>query len=219
MKVLEKEKMEQVFSYVPPFRGILRAYKYNVIKKEAKMKTLTFRYGTMISGKTSDLLSEAKNCELRGQKAILCKPYINDKWSKIIEARTGNKKNVDIKINLDTNLSMLSWNGVRLILVDEAQFLSRKHVEELREITIKEQIPVICYGLKTNFRGELFEGSRALLEMADVIKEIRTQCWYCDLKATHVLRLKGGTKEVEVEMPGEMNYAPVCYKCWKEKHV
>ncbi len=182
------------------------------------MKTLTFRYGTMISGKTSDLLSEAKNCELRGQKAILCKPYVGGRnWARQIEARTGIKKNVDIMIKLDTNLTLLPWQSVHLILVDEAQFLSRKHVEELREITIKEQIPIICYGLKTNFRGELFEGSRVLLEMADVIKEIRTQCWYCDLKATHVLRLKGGTKEVEVEMPGEMNYAPVCYKCWKEK--
>lgn len=217
MKVLEKEKMEQVFSYVTPFRGILRAYKYNVIKKKVRMKTLTFRYGAMISGKTSNLLSEAKNAEIRGKKVVLMKPFVNNAWSQFIESRTGLKRKVDILIKYDTNLQLFDWSDCPLILVDEAQFLSRKSIEELREISLDE-VPIICYGLRNNFKGELFEGAQYLLEKADIIEELPTSCWYCDLKATHVLRLKGGTKEVEVEMPGEMNYAPVCYKCWKERH-
>lgn len=180
------------------------------------MKPLVFNYGTMCAGKSMHLLSLYTDLQIRGKRTLLCKPYVDDLWSMAITSRCGLKGNVNIKIKKDEIIHEWNTEGIYAVFIDDAQFLSDITVAQLRELTKK--VPVYCYGLKTNYLGKLFEGSKALLECADIIQEFRVMCHFCDAYATHILRLKGGNDEIEVEMPGEMNYAPVCYKCWSEKY-
>ena len=101
------------------------------------------------------------------------------------------------------------------ILVDECHFLTKDQVEFLRELSMTKRIPVICYGLRTDFNGELFEASKRLLELADSIEEIKTTCWFCERKATMNLRLIDSDEKILIEKPGEQKYVPACYKCWE----
>ena len=106
------------------------------------------------------------------------------------------------------------------MLVDEAQFLSASVVDELRELTLRKELPVICYGLRTDFRSALFEGSRRLLELADSIEEIKTTCAYCNSKA--ILNLKSLDGEPTLDGPStelgcEELYLPVCYRHYRER--
>lgn len=180
------------------------------------MKKLYFRYGAMMSGKSMNLIAVYTNYLLQGKKALLMKPFIHAEWSETIESRTGQKKGVDLCIMPETNLLELDYSGVSCILVDEAQFLLKKHVDQLRELTLRN-VPVICYGLRADFRSELFEGSRRLLEVADSIEEIKTTCWFCERKATMNMKLKEGGKSVSIEKSGEMKYVPACYCCFAKR--
>lgn len=108
---------------------------------------------------------------------------------------------------------------VYAVLVDEAQFLSKKDIHNLSDIPDSLGIPVIAFGLKTDFRNELFEGSRVLLELADAIDELKTVCQYCNKKATLNMRLRNGIpinvgESIQI---GDEEYVPVCRKCYKER--
>lgn len=103
------------------------------------------------------------------------------------------------------------------VLVDESQMLKKHHIDQLREIVVKYNTPVICYGLRVSYTTELFDASARLFALADKLEEIKTICWYCASKATHNLKLVNGEPCYEgnpIDIGGLEKYLPVCYKCF-----
>lgn len=145
------------------------------------MPKLYFRHGTMNSSKTANLLMVAHNYKTQGKKVILMKPSIDIRFGKqIIKSRAVQEMTADILILPGRRVFELQ-NDLDCVLVDEAQFLSAVNVEGLRNLS--QHVPVICYGLRTDYRSYLFPGSKRLLELADTIEEIKTICVSCDRKA------------------------------------
>lgn len=140
------------------------------------MAKLYFRYGAMGSSKTANALMVAYNYKERGQKAILLKPSVDTRDGvNIIRSRIGLESECQ---SLEYFISSVTdFNKISAIIVDEVQFATPYQIEKLAEIVDYANIPVICYGLKTDFQGHLFEGSKRLIELADVIEEIKTVCW------------------------------------------
>ena len=134
------------------------------------MAKLLFKYATMNSGKTIDLLRTAYNYEENNGKVLIIKPKIDTKGDNKITSRVGLEREVDFLVCYDDELFELfkgKLDKVDAILVDEAQFFSKKQIDDLSIISKVMNIDVICYGLRVNFRGELFEGSKKLFEVAD----------------------------------------------------
>lgn len=162
------------------------------------MAKLYFRYGTMDSSKTANLIMVDYNYMEQGKHSIILKPVLDTRSGEgKVNSRLGiSAKCIDISHDQsiwDTVLSIQATQPVDCILVDECQFLSAKHVEELARIVDEQNIPVIAYGLKNSYvKGQLFEGSEALLYYADSIEEIKTVCTFCKSKATMNLRISGG---------------------------
>lgn len=183
------------------------------------MAKLYFRYGAMGSSKTANALMVHYNYNEKGKRAILLKPKIEDRdGTHIIKSRIGLSSNcqyVETFLNeVDKKFDKEHTEHIDAIIVDEAQFLTRKQVEKLSEIVDNYDIPVLCYGLRTDFRSELFEGSRRLMELADVIEEIATVCW-CGKKAQFNARVIDGkivrTGE-QLLMGGNDKYISLCRK-------
>ena len=185
------------------------------------MAKLYFRYGAMGSAKTMNLLAVANNYELQGKHVILIKPAIDDRFgADIIKSRTGLCRDADICVAPDTLLDYARFKDIDCILVDECQFLSEFVIHQLRNITVDLDIPVICYGLRTNFKTRLFEGSRRLMELADAIEEVKTTCYFCNRKAVFNIKLKTGgsyTDGAEIELGAEELYRPTCCRCFEER--
>ena len=158
------------------------------------MSKLYFRYGAMGSGKTIDLLKVAYNYEERGQKVLIFTSALDDRYGVgKITTRVGLQRDAII-ISRDFNIYKYVKDlnqKVDCILVDECSFLTKKQVYELGDIVDYLDIPVICYGLRSDFRMELFEGSKHLMEIADKIEEIKTIC-ECGAKATINMRFVDG---------------------------
>lgn len=149
------------------------------------MAKLYFYYGAMGSCKTATLLTTAFNYEERGQSALILKPAIDKRdGSLTIRSRVGLERECillnDFKDKYINDSTVIRSD---VILVDEAQFASKEEIDFLSDIVDKHNIPVICYGLRIDFRGLLFEGSKRLFEIADNIIELKTMCW-CGRKAT-----------------------------------
>lgn len=185
------------------------------------MAKLYFRYGTMGSGKSIDLLKVAYNYEEKGQNVLLLTAGIDDRYSKgKITTRIGISKDANTFLE-DTNLyDMIEKleNKPDCILIDEAQFLTKKQVLELSDIVDFLNIPVICYGLRSDFKLNFFSGSCALMEIADKIEEIKTIC-KCGKKATVNMRQIDGVPTIkgdQIMIGGNESYLPVCRKCYKE---
>lgn len=185
------------------------------------MAKLYFRYGAMGSAKTLNLLAVAHNYRQQKKKVLMMKPVVDDRFGhNNITSRAGLEKEANILIDANTNLLMCDFAEINCLLVDEAQFLSAKHVDQLRMITIEEDIPVICYGLRSDFQSKLFTGSRRLMEIADTIEEIKTTCFFCNRKATMNLRHSDGRAVLEgpsVVIGADEMYYPTCYKCYSEQ--
>lgn len=152
------------------------------------MAKLYFRYGAMGCGKTMQLLQVAFNYEERGHKVCVIKPATDTKNGTKLLTRIGPERETDFCFDKKTDLFAKitkEYHNVQCILVDEAQFLTKKQVDDLMRITIKLDIPVMCYGLRLNFRREDggFEGATRLLQTAHDIEEIKTIC-ECGKKAT-----------------------------------
>ena len=153
------------------------------------MAKLYFRYGAMGSAKTLNLLAVRHNYEQQGKRVVLLKPALDVRWSNgTIRSRAGLEHTADMLVSPDTQLEFRDFEGLHCILVDECQFLSPCLVDQLRELTRAVNVPVIAYGLRTDFRTRLFEGSRRLLEVADSIEEVKTTCRFCNRKAVFNLR-------------------------------
>ena len=186
---------------------------------------LYFRYGVMGSSKTAQALMTKFNYEQQGYKVLLLKPKIDNRYDSgsnkaIVKSRIGLsadatsfEKNENL-INLFSNIN--SNNEYKVIIVDECQFCTKEQIEELKSLT--SFVPVFCYGLKTDFQTNLFEGSKRLLEIADSITEIKSVC-ECGKKAIINARFKGGkicTSGEQVDIGGDEKYRPICYDCYKK---
>ena len=190
------------------------------------MSKLYFRYGAMNSGKTTLLLQVAHNYEERGMKVVILKPGIDTKGNDKIVTRIGLKRKVDHIIKQDEKLSnylnKLSEDIV-CILVDEAQFLTPKQVDELAEVVDMYGIPVLCYGLRADAFSHVFPGSQRLFEIADKLEELKAIC-KCGKKATFNLRYNKINGENIPVFEGEQisidgidaDYDSVCRPCYKK---
>ena len=185
------------------------------------MAKLYFRYGTMDSAKTMNLLAVAHNYRQQGKKVALLKPRLDDRFGgKVIASRSGLEKPVDLLLEDDTQLDPPFFADLDCVLVDEAQFLSIQVIEQLRELTRTHNVPVICYGLRTDFRTRLFPGARRLFELADSIEEVKVTCQYCNRKAIFNMRLVNGDPVrtgAQIQLGANESYAPVCHTCYVER--
>ncbi|HDX9663297.1 TPA: thymidine kinase [Bacillus cereus] len=171
------------------------------------MTKVYFRYGCMESAKTTRLLTDSHEYKQRGEFPLLLKPVVDTRSSKgMIESRTGLSApciDIDERFNIQRYVYNLLDSGceVACIFVDEAQFLTTAHIVQLRMVADLFQIPVICYGLKTNFMGVMFDGSRALFEHANRFEEIKTICREegCKSKAIYNVRFLDGEPMFEGE--------------------
>ena len=188
------------------------------------MAKLYFFYGAMNSGKTTRILQCDYNYKERGMRAIIMKPATDTKGNDKIVSRIGSAKKVDylIKSNEDIfELIVNEYNHVDLILVDEAQFLTTRQVNQLMDIVVDLDIPVMCYGLRTDFKGNGFPGATRLLEIAHELTEIKTIC-ECGKKAMFNVRLMDGKvvtegESVAIDGEGEVSYTVACSKCFRMK--
>jgi thymidine kinase len=195
------------------------------------MAKLYFRYGAMNSGKSTALLQAAYNYEERGQRVLLAKPAVDTKGDRSIESRLGVTREVDyvIEPGEDTfaqfqrhRRESLERDGVDIscLLVDEAQFLEGPQVDGLLRVALLEGVPVLAYGIRTDFLTEAFPGSRRLLEVAHTLEELKTIC-RCGRKALFNGR-KVGDRFVfdgdQVAIDGEeVTYESLCGNCYLEE--
>lgn len=188
------------------------------------MAKLTFYYGTMSSGKTIDLIQTAYKYNSKGMKAIILKPSKDTKGNQKIVSRIGLEKEVDIL--LGENQSIFEYSSllknITCLLVDEAQFLNEIQVLELAVLTRELNIPVICYGLKSDFQGQMFPGSKALFVFADQYEKLRAVCATkgCINNANFNARKINGQYVYEgpqVLIGADDEYDPLCSECFFEK--
>jgi thymidine kinase len=183
------------------------------------MSKLYFRYGAMCSAKSLNLLAVAHNYRSQDKKVLLIKPNLDTRYGDKIKSRSGLESDVDISV---TTLSDLTSREIALsscdcVLVDEVQFMSSEVIEFLRYLTVKHNVPVICYGLRTDFLSHSFPGSLRLLELADEIEEIKTTCFYCNKKAVFNMRTSDGKPIFtgdQIVLGGNDKYESVCAKCY-----
>lgn len=190
---------------------------------------LYFRYGTMGSAKTALLLTTAYNFEERKMHYLCMKPVIDTRDSRnVIRSRIGIEREC-MWIMGDSDLYAMLRERFReeglitdWVLVDEAQFLTEQQVDQLARLVDEFGTNVICYGLRTDFKSRLFEGSRRLFEIADTIDEIKSTC-SCGRKTIINARIDASGDFVEdgaqVEIGGDERYIAVCRKCWRNKRI
>lgn len=185
------------------------------------MAKLYFRYGTVGSAKTMNLLAVAHNYRHQNKQVLLLKPSLDDRFGiESITSRSGLTMNADILVSDDTQLDDELLHGVHCILVDEAQFLSTDFIDQLRQISAHNGIPVICYGLRTDFKSRLFPGAKRLLEVADSIEEVKTTCAFCNRKAVFNVKFSNGIATTEgptIDLGADEKYLPACSVCYSEQ--
>lgn len=185
------------------------------------MAKLYFKYGAMGSSKTANALITKFNYEERGMKVWLIKPSIDVRdGADVVKSRIGLKASADI-ITPEKNIfeEYAKHQDCHVIIADECQFFRAEQIDQLRTIVDKLDIPVLCYGLRTDFLTHLFEGSRRLFEVADSITEIKTICG-CGKKAIVNARIDGEGKIVtqggQILIGGNDSYVAMCHSCWQE---
>ncbi len=189
------------------------------------MPKLYFKYGAMGCSKSAQALICKFNYEQRGFNVLLIKPSIdtrdyNEEGKAVVKSRIGIQSEC---VLLEKEQSLLDlFNELNkkkkydVMIIDEAQFCTESQINDCKEISTK--IPVLCYGLKTNFKSYLFEGSKRLIEIADSITEIKSIC-SCGAKATINARFVNGkivTTGDEIQIGGDEKYMAMCYNCWRK---
>lgn len=192
------------------------------------MAKLYFKYGAMGSSKTANALMTKFNYEEKGKRVLLLKPAVDDRdGATVVQSRIGLKAEAEC-IDKDCNIKKYIVQKHRnketkefdfdVIIVDECQFFTTMQILMLRNIASFLDIPVICYGLRTNYKLELFEGSKALFELADSIQEIKTICKCGNKAIINVLKDNDGnivsTGDTDVVIGGNEKYESMCYKCY-----
>ena len=188
------------------------------------MAKLYFYYSSMNAGKSTALLQSSYNYRERGMNTLVLAPQLDNRYgvgkvtSRIgIEAEATTFRSDDDLLELVRNRH--EAEALHCVLIDEAQFLTKDHVFQLGEITDKLDIPVLAYGLRTDFRGEPFEGSKYLLAWSDNLKELKAIC-HCGTKATMVLRVDEDGKAItggsQIEIGGNDRYVSMCRRHFRE---
>ncbi|MCR4991082.1 MAG: thymidine kinase [Lachnospiraceae bacterium] len=186
------------------------------------MSKLYFKYGAMGSSKSAQALITQFNYEELGMKVWLIKPSIDDRdGADIIKSRIGlSRKAMIIKPDDSIYEMYKDHKDCDVIISDESQFFTPKQIDELRAIVDDLDVPVICYGLRTDFRTKFFPGSMRLMELADSLTEIKTVC-SCGSKAMVNARLDPNgriiTEGSQVFLGGNDSYKAMCHKCWIKK--
>jgi thymidine kinase len=195
------------------------------------MAKLYFRYGAMNSGKSTALLQAAFNYEERGHRVLLAKPAVDTKGDRSIVSRLGMVRDVDFTVDHDASVidrfqqhrtRVIEEHGrdVSCLLVDEAQFLTSEQVEDLLRIALMDDVPVLAYGIRTDFQTVAFPGSRRLLEISHSLEELKTIC-RCGRKAIFNARLIDGHFVFDgdqVAIDGaEVTYESLCGVCYLEE--
>jgi thymidine kinase len=174
----------------------------------------------MDSAKTLNLLAVAHNYRKQGKQCLLLKPRLDDRFGETaIRSRSGLEADADLLVDPDERLDPAVFEGQDCVLVDEAQFLSEGLIEQLRDLTIDLRVPVICYGLRTDFQARLFPGSKRLLELADSIEEVKVTCYFCGKKAVFNLRMADGKAIFDgpqVDLGADEKYVPVCWRHYRD---
>lgn len=190
------------------------------------MAQLYYRYSTMNAGKSIEVIKVAYNYEERNKRVLALVPAIDDRYGVgLITSRIGLQREATA-IHESTNILELfmaenAKEPIDCVLIDECQFLKKHHVQELVEIVDSYNVPVLAYGLKNDFRNELFEGSYYMLVYADKIEEIKTICW-CGRKATMVARVVDGkfVKQGEqIVVGGNDMYVSLCRKHYNDGRI
>ncbi|MCB9819959.1 thymidine kinase [Candidatus Nomurabacteria bacterium] len=189
------------------------------------MAKLHFKYGAMNSGKSDTLIKTAYNYEERGLDVATIKPAIDTKGDDRISARGGHERRVDILADKDTDIRKsvheLGKSALACVLVDEAQFLNEDQVCQLFSLAKQDDISVIAYGLRTDFRTEMFPGSKRLLELADNIEKLPTMC-FCSSQAEFNTRKVNGDyvfdgSQVAIDGENDIEYDSLCGKCYQRE--
>lgn len=200
------------------------------------MAKLYFRYGAMNSGKSTALLQAAYNYEERGQRVLLAKPRVDTKGEDQILSRLGVTRSVDFLIppgesvmglfkryalgdDPDALLEHVEAQPVACLLVDEAQFLQAEQVDDLLRIAVLSEVPVMAYGIRTDFRTRSFPGSERLMELAHSLEELKTIC-RCGRKAMFNARTSDDGMVLDgdqVAIDGEVAYESLCAACYLER--
>jgi len=184
------------------------------------MAKLYFRYGTMNAAKTLNLLAVAHNYRQQGKRIMLLKPKLEDRFGReVIVSRSGLSASADMLVEDGTIFDPEDFRGLDCVLADEAQFFSAAVIEQLRWLTLSVDVPIICYGLRTDFATRAFPGSQRLLELADSIEEVKVTCQFCGRKAVFNLRHgeDGAASEGPQVMLGASQYVSVCGRHYLER--
>lgn len=188
------------------------------------MSKLYFRYGAMNSGKSTHLMQVAFNYEERGMKVIIAKPKVDSKGGEKLISRLGVDRKVDLLISKDDNVFEIinryleEGKNIDCILVDEVQFMKANQIDQLFELAVKLDIPIICYGLRTDFKRNGFEGSQRLLLLAHSIEEMKTIC-ACGKKAIFNGRKINGKfvfegEQIAIDEQNDVKYESLCGHCY-----
>lgn len=189
------------------------------------MARLYFRYGAMNAGKSAALLQVVHNYKEKNMKGLIIKPKIDTKGDNKVVSRIGLFSPVDILLDIDESLFSIQNQQIikdsNCIIVDEVEFLSNEQIDELWIITKQLDIPVICYGLRTDSKTHLFTGSKRLMEIADEIEELATIC-SCGKKARFNARIIDGKYTTEgdtiaIDDNDSVKYESLCGKCFLQK--
>jgi thymidine kinase len=185
------------------------------------MAKLYFRYSAMNAGKTTQLLQVKYNYEERGQRVLLLKPRVDTRDGSSVRSRIGLESQAVLCDPGDDLLAVVGRESASerpdCVIVDEAQFLTRPQVEQLSRVVDDLGIAVIAYGLRSDFRGQLFPGSEALLALCDSIEELKTICW-CGKKAimnTRILDGKAVFEGEQIQIGGNESYISLCRRHWR----
>ena len=188
------------------------------------MAKLYFYYSAMNAGKTTNLLQSSYNYAERGMNTLVLKPRIDNRAGESrVRSRIGLEADaIDVGPEVDLRQLVVREGGeqaVHCVLVDEAQFLSAQQVGQLTEVVDTLDIPVLAYGLRTDFLGELFEGAKLLLALADELREIKTVC-HCGRKAIMTVRFDGKGRPMragdQIQIGGNETYISMCRRHFKE---
>ncbi len=188
------------------------------------MAKLYYRYGAMNSGKSTALMQVAHNYEERGMRVLIIKPSVDTKGGESIVSRLGVERKVDVAVGATANIYEIVQENIKAnkelacVLTDESQFFTPEQAQQLFMLTVNLNLPVICYGLRTDFSLKGFPGSTRLLELAHNVEEMKTIC-KCGRKAMCNGRKINGKyvfegSQVAIDMQGDVKYESLCPACY-----
>lgn len=187
------------------------------------MAKLYFKYGTMNSSKSAQLIMVNHNYLDQGKETLIFKPRLDTRDGEFVKSRALDTRVEARLVGVHEHNYLFNMTQRLLpncVLVDEVQFMPEHQIEELARIVDLLHVPVICFGLMTDFQSQLFTGSKRLIELGAILEEIKTVCWECKAKAVHNMRYIDGKPTFsgeQIEVGGNEMYKPVCRRCYQKE--